>query len=92
MLGKRSLPNPLDTILVKFSSIFGRVFGYRLHLDDLIIMMLLGYLYICAIYGIIALGFSDMMNKGHILRIRKRRSYPQALSAAAAAMVLMMIA
>ena len=89
-LGKRSLPNFLDTMLVEFASIFGRIFGFRLHLDDLIVMIILGYVYVCALYGIIQLGFGDLLGTGYTLRIRKRRSFPQALSAAAVAVTLMM--
>ena len=89
-LGKRSLPNFLDSMLVEFASIFGRIFGFRLHLDDLIVMIILGYVYVCALYGIIQLGFGDLLGTGYTLRIRKRRSFPQALSAAAVAVTLMM--
>ena len=80
--------NFLDSLLVRFSSLFGKIGGVRLHLNDLLVVFILGYIYSCAFFGVVKLGFGNLMNKGYMLTIKKRRAFPQALTIAAGVMVL----
>ena len=91
--------NPLDSLLVHLSSVLGKVFGIRLHVDDLIVLVLLGYLYVCCFFGLVKLGISETClsfwntrrtSYSYLFRIRKRGSFPQALTVAAAFTALIM--
>lgn len=91
--------NPLDSTLVHLSSVLGKVFGIRLHVDDFIVIVLLSYLYVCAFFGIVKLGVSESClsfwnnrrtSYSYLFRIRKRGSFPQALTVGTGFVMLIM--
>lgn len=91
--------NPLDSTLVHLSSVLGKVFGIRLHVDDFIVLVLLCYLYVCTFFGIVKLGVSESClsfwntkrtSYSYLFRIRKRGSFPQALTVGAGFLMLIM--
>lgn len=97
LLERHTYFNFLDSLLVQLSAHFKSIFGIGLYLDKVCFVILMLYLQICALFGIVKFGIHGYLginfegrDQSYLFKLKKRNSYPQALTLTVTFMTLML--
>jgi LMBR1 domain-containing protein 1 len=82
--------NPLDSILQLLSARHEHFYNIQLFLDTIFFTIVLMYTFICILYGVVKIGLAFISEEFH--KIKRRETFPQALSIMAVLVILMMFA